>query len=245
MYRSTEHYKGQYSLGFRIEREQRPSGVSEKSKIEINVSRHDDDRLNQRYGGRYILTNASAGFLGFALKLDEHQYEPPTRWLLHVQVWQCCSNETQPPLTFQVLPNAKTGADDIRFVVLKRNDAYLDRGMRSDNGERLPFADGKDFVDLHKGEWHRFIFLLKPNPEMSRSGQTNENTGLVELWIDGQFALRHRGAWGYTPNPGRGITGRYAVKLGVYRAAQNTLQKFFIDNIRWGSTFESANPDNP
>jgi hypothetical protein len=243
LYRSNAHYKGQFSLGFRVERESRPPGVSEKSKIEVNVSRHDDYDLDRRFAGKYILRNGSERFLGFAFRMDD-QYEAPTRWLLHVQIWQCCSTEAQPPLTFQALPNVKPAVDTIRFVLMKRNDQHIQGGGRSDNGERLLFVDGKDFIDLRKSEWYRLIFLLQP-ASGSDSARIDSKIGRVALWINGRLALRHLGAWGYAPQPKRGINDTYAVKVGIYRAAQNAAQQFSVDTIRWGTTFEAGDPDNP
>jgi hypothetical protein len=239
-YPTEKSYSGKLALGFRVNREHRPAGANEKSKFEINISRHDDDRLNQIFGGQYILDDSRERFLGFAFRMDE-TYEQPVRWLLHMQIWQCCSNGTQPPLTFQALPQASADNETIHFILLKRTDANLRNPPRSDNGERLRFEDGKDFVALKKGQWYRLVFGLKPKPQ----ADSDANTGILSLWINGQPVLKHLGPWGYTPRASEDIVNAYAVKVGVYRAAQDTMQQFAIDAIRWATTFEAADPDHP
>jgi hypothetical protein len=240
VYRTQVSYRGDYALGFLMEREQRAAGQSEKSKFEINVARHDEDKLNRRFGGNYVLDEGRERFLGFAFRMDD-SYEQPVRWLLHMQVWQCCSLSTQPPLVFQVLPNASSDNETIKFIVLKRTDAHLHNPPRSDNGERLTFVDGSDVLELKKGRWYRLVFGLKPKAQADE----RSDTGSLSLSVDGRMVLRHRGLWGYTTLSGEGIANTYAVKIGAYRAAQNTAQKFEIDAIRWATTFEAADPDQP
>ena len=241
LYITRNAYKGQFAIGLGVDREHRPNSVSEKSKFEINVSRHDDLLLDRRFSGHYILRAGSARFLGFAFYMDP-SYEQPIRWLLHMQVWQCCSNDTQPPFAFQVLPNATLGSGSIRFVAIKRTDAHLGNPPTSDNGERLVFQDGKDFIDLVKGRWYRFVFALQPNPQASDDSST---TGRLSLWIDGQLALQHIGAWSYTPRPQANVQSTFAVKVGIYRAAQATSQQIAMDVIRWGTSAAAVDPDLP
>jgi hypothetical protein len=239
IYRSGVHYKGDFGLGFRVEREHRPADISQKSKIEINISRHDDNRLDQKYDGQYVLRNDTSHYLGFAFLMDRKLYESPTKWLLHFQVWQCCGN-TQPPLALQALPQPRE-SEKVRFVLMKRTDAHLNNAPTSDNGERLIFLDGKSFIDLEKGKWYRLVFMVHPTPVFRENEKANIAT--VTLWVNGRLALQHFGPWGYTLQRSHKIQNTYAVKIGLYRSAQDTMQQFYFDTIRWGNSFASVNPD--
>ena len=233
------HYKGAHGLGVRIDRERRPADVNQKSKIEINISRHDDDALDRKYHGYYILRNGMPHYLGFAFLMDRELYETPSKWLLHFQVWQCCT-DAQPPLALQVLPQ-RLASESVRFVLMKRTDQYLDRKPTSDNGERVPFLDGKSYIDLEKGQWHQFIFMMRPLPAEVKPA----SAPTIAMWVDGRMVLQHFGIWGYSLQSERNLRNGYAVKIGVYRAAQNTMQQFYFDTIRWGNSFSSVNPDQP
>ena len=90
LWRTDDGYRSPHGIGLRIDREVRSTGASEKSKIEINVARHDENDLDNATGHNFILRDGTVRYLGFAMRLDGQGYEAPKRWVLHFQVWQCC-----------------------------------------------------------------------------------------------------------------------------------------------------------
>jgi hypothetical protein len=242
IWRAPVAFGGDSAIAMKIDPEFRLKQESEKSKIEINISRHDDKSLDARYGARYILRNGSSNYLGFAFMMDDRAYDAPIRWVLHFQVWQCCSTRTLPPLALQVLPGQDQAAKSLQFVLMKRtdNDAAV-VNFTSQTGVRLPFLDRRDHVSLERGVWHRLIFHLVPSPTPAPQSATEQ--GKVELWINGRRALSYTGAWGYTSAAAAEVSSTYAVKLGIYRAAQRARQQVYFDDIRWGPTLESVDPD--
>lgn len=219
IWRSEEAFRGHFGIGLRIDKEDRQD--SPKSKIEINVSRHDD-----RSG---VLTNGEERYLGFALKLDSTDYESPFRWVLLFQVWQCCA--FQPPLALQGIPSKDPSAP-LRFSFVRRTDANTANQQTSDNGKRTTLINGQDTFTLERGRWYRFVLRLKPGPK--------QNSGF-DVWLDGIHLAQHFGTWGYTPR--KNITDKYAVKLGIYRHAQPTSQQIYLDSIRWGLSRDDVDPD--
>jgi len=234
IWHTTEAFRGARGLALRIGRETREPEESPKSKIEINVVRHDEFAVDAADRHRLILRNGTERFLGFAIKLDPEHYETPRRWILHFQAWQCCA-QVQPPLVLQAIPVATRDIDvPIQFIVMKRTDTHLGKEMTSTNGERLHFRDGSDAVSLRRGRWYRFVFRLEPGPQ---------RTAGIALWLDGKLVLDQNGSWGYTPGAEAAIQDSYSVKLGLYRNAQNTSQQIYLDSIRWGLSREDVDPD--
>jgi hypothetical protein len=235
IWRTTESYEGGHGLALRIDRELRSPSEPTKSKIEINVARHDDSDLDAASKQRFILRNGVERFLGFAFKLDRDGYETPSRWVLHFQVWQCCSL-LQPPLVLQAIPAPLSSAHDdpVQFVVLKRTDGNLGKEPTWDNGDKLRLLDGNDTFGLQRGRWYRFIFRLMPG---------THSAAAVSMWLDGKLLLEHRGPWGYSPLTEASRQDTYAVKLGIYRHAQNRAHQIYLDSIRWGLSREDVDPD--
>jgi hypothetical protein len=231
IWRADHGYQSPHSLGLRIDREDRPK--SPKSKIEINVARHDDSRQDDHRSHNFILRNGTERYLGFAIELDPKEYEAPLRWLLHFQAWQCCA--TQPPLTLQALPtHSKDRLAPVSFVLIRRDDSNLSQPPTSKNGHRISLMDGSDRFVLQRGQWYRFVMRLRP-------GQDSEAG--VDVWMNGRLLASYHGPWGYRANPFQGITDRYAIKLGIYRHANDTKQQVYIDSIRWGLTRDDVDPE--
>jgi hypothetical protein len=231
------------SLAIKIDPEQRPPDANQKSKFEINVSRQDDTRLDAIHAGHYVLKNGSSNYLGFAFKMDTEFYDAPKRWVLHFQVWQCCSLKTLPPLAFQAIPDAAGPSGTVNFAMIARNDDYVADKPHSDFGEHLTFADGSKDLRLNRGQWYRIILFLKPDPGKRVDGRMHSTAGEIDMWIDGRHVLHHVGAWGYTPDDSPDVHDTYAVKLGIYRAAQPTRQQIYFNSLRWGTDKPSVDPD--
>lgn len=225
LWRSATAYRGTHGLAIGIAREARSSTVSQKSKIEINIARHDDNES-------LVLHSGGERWLGFAIRLDE-QYEVPTRWVLHFQLWQCCA-QLQPPLSLQVVPEPPRKDGRIKFVLMLRADKHAASPPTHDNGDKLRFSDGVDYVLLKRGHWYRMIVHLKPDPV---------GRGQVDFWIDGPRVVHYEGAFGYTSKAAADVRDTFAAKLGIYRAAQETKQLIYLDSIRWGTDYNSVNPD--
>ena len=236
-WRTSDGYKSSHGMALRIGREVRSATESKKSKIEINVVPVNDSN-------RIVLTNGTQRFLAFALKLDPHSYEAPRLPLLHFQVWQCCSSAATPALALHVVPEPlDPNNGPINVFLVKRTDANLAKPASPANGDRLRFVGGADSARLNRGEWYRFVFRLRPEPQ---------SAGQITMWLNGELALDYTGAWGYTPQPLSAPQakysiaarqGNYAVKLGIYRHAQETIQQIYLDSIRWGLSRDDVDPD--
>ena len=231
VWRTDDGYHSPHAIALRIDREIRSSGESAKSKIEINVARHDDNELDNATGQQFILRDGTVRFVGFAMRLDNNVYEAPRRWVLHFQVWQCCALG-QPPLSLQASPQKDVGTG-LQFSLIKRTDKDLIHAPSHANGEALGFLNGTNNLTLLRGQWYRFVFRLAPG--------TGPLSG-ISMWVNGEAALDHRGRWGYTPL--RPSVATYAVKIGIYRAAQDAIQQISLDSIRWGLSREDVDPDN-
>jgi hypothetical protein len=87
------------------------------------------------------------------------------------------------------------------------------------------------------------VLFLQPDPGQRRDGRMQSSDGAVDLWVDGRQVLHYRGPWGYTPDPAANVQDTFAVKLGIYRAAQPTRQQVYFNDIRWGTDRASVDPD--
>ena len=117
---------------------------------------------------------------------------------------------------------------------MKRTDKDRLHPTTHATGEALKFLDHTDKIGLQTGRWYRFVFRLAPGVGPS-SG--------VSMWLNGAPALINEGPWGYSP-PSLSATPTYAVKLGIYRAAQDASQEITLDSIRWGLSRFDVDPDN-
>lgn len=238
---SDEHYTGTKSVGLQIDRENRPPGAPQKSKVEINIVRNDDSDLDNAVGGHFILKNGRGAFLGFAIKMDRTLYETPERWVLHFQVYQCCgvgrdgkALAIQPPLALIVEPNKVNAPNTpLDFVLMKRDDTFARNAPTHDNGERVALRTGEDHFSLDRDRWYNFIFYLKPDPGAPSAGHMQSSSGQIDMWLNGQHLVHHIGAWGYSQTVMGGVENNYAIKLGIYRAAQNRSQRIYLDDIWW------------
>lgn len=235
LWASQEHYSAGRGIGLKIEAEHRPKGSDEKSKIEINLAYQGDSSLDQKYNGQYILRNGQQAFLGFAVQLDPTAYENPTRSVIHFQTWQCCGSQP-PPLSLRAMPDRIADSANVNFELLKRDNSFLSKDKALQYGEALSFWNGEKRILLRKGRWYFIVFRMHPDP-LGR--------GEIDMWIDGDRVLTYRGAWGYSPSVEKLIKDSYAVKLGIYRPAQGRSQQIFLDDIRWGRSFDSVNAMRP
>jgi hypothetical protein len=231
MWRTTDSFKGN-GLVLRIDRERRAPGEAAKSKIEINVARHDDFDLDAAAGQRFLLRNGTERYVGFALKLDPKFYEAPRRWVLHFQAWQCCGRGS-PPLSLRTVPARPFNPlAPISFALIRRTDADLE--STPNTGEPLRFIDGSHRIGLQRGRWYRIVFRLRPGLDPAAG---------VSMWVDGVLVLDYRGRWGYSPDVRARVRDTYSVKLGIYRHAHDAMQQVELDSIRWGLSREEVDPD--
>jgi hypothetical protein len=237
---SGEHYSAGRGIGMKIDAERRPQGSDMKSKIELDVSHPNDAALDRKYSGRYILRNGGEVYLGFAIRLDPEMYQAPLGWVIHFQVWHCCGNDP-PPLSLRAIPAQSAGGNSIRFTLLKRDDSFLSEERARDPGNPIPFLSGEQYIVLRKGQWYFVVLRLRPSPGSRQAdGTMKSKDGLIDMWLDGEPVLHYRGAWGYSPARESRMRDTYAVKLGIYRRAQDRTQTIYLDDIRWGLSYEAV-----
>lgn len=214
------------------------AGQSEKSKIEINVIRQDDIRSADGFK-HSMMQNYERSVLTFKIKFDP-SYEVPTRWVAHFQVFQCCGFEPknpivrmQPPLIWVVEPNC---GDDVHICtnVMIRNREFITASARYDNGIKLQPIDGSQNFGFTKGQWYQISFDMRPNPDVDGS-ERGQKAGYIGLTVDGKLAGEYRGAWGYGADLLQSNQG-YALKVGIYRAAQPRKQEIQVRDIFWKET---------
>jgi hypothetical protein len=192
----------------------RDDGV--KDKIELNVVKHNEPEKLALEGNR-------ARYVAFDFMLDP-RYEAPRSWVIHFQAWQCCGKP--PPFAIRVAPKRDVNSEiEFRFLV------------RDDVTERTnPRSEGREIyrMTVARGRWNNMALWLEPS--MNDDGRD----GRVTLWYNGVQLLDYRGDWGYRPVPtrvqGHKLTADFAVKIGIYRPRQTTVQTIYIDNVRFGPT---------
>lgn len=241
---SEEHFGEEgHSLGMSIERESSVERAGKKSKIEINLVRHDEYSTDEFYDNKFILKDGFGLYLGFAFKLGA-DYESPNRWVLHFQVWESSGvarPNVQPPLALVVDPTRSGDKRYVWMMLIKRNDIFSENPPKYDNGQKLLFLDGSEFVKMERDKWYSIVFFLKPNSDILSAPHDKLGSGAVSMWINGLEVLNHSGPWGYSSKV-LSSPRNYSIKLGIYRAAQNTSQVVYFDSIRWGTSFEAVNP---
>ncbi|MFG1395462.1 heparin lyase I family protein [Roseixanthobacter pseudopolyaromaticivorans] len=241
---SQEHFgNGNHALGMSIDRESSLTRIGKKSKVELNFVRHDEYATDEFYNHRFILKDGVGLYLGFAFRLGT-DYEAPNRWVLHFQVWESSSiarPNVQPPLALVVDPNRSLDKDYIWMMLIKRNDFFANNAPTYDNGQKLLFSDGSEYVKVKRNRWYSIVFFLRPSPDDLSLTEGGLNSRSIMMWINGLEVLNHKGSWGYSSNV-LSDPRNYSIKLGIYRAAQNTSQTVYFDSIRWGTSFDAVDP---
>jgi Polysaccharide lyase len=235
---------GTHSIAFEIAPEHRDASQPQKSKIEMNVIRTDDQAKDKQFHNSFILKDDKEDYLEYSFKIDS-AYTTPTQWVLHMQVFQCCAPEnpdpalrTQPPLVFQVDPGS-ADENGVNLSLIARNDTYVVKRPDHSTGFHLKYLDGQDHMYLKKGVWYRLAFAFRPHAGAEALATVNTPSGHIAMWVDGKQVLEYRGSWGYTQKYVPSRQG-YAIKLGIYRAAQPTRQKVYFEGIRWGDTLDAV-----
>jgi hypothetical protein len=191
-----------------------------KDKIELNVVKHNQPE-------RLTIGDNGARYLSFDFMLDP-EYEAPRAWVIHVQAWQCCGKP--PPFAIRVAPKAHVRSEvEFRFLV------------RDDVTERTnPRSEGREIhrMTVPRGRWNNMAIFMQP------SVGDDGRDGRLIVWYNRAQTLDYRGSWGYRSEQltrqGRAMSPHMAVKIGIYRKRQATMQTIFVDNVRFGSTYESV-----
>lgn len=193
-------------------------------KILQNTPTNDRDRMefcivdNQ---DSYTLHFGETRYVGFAMYIHP-QHQTPNGWCYFMQVWQAhdTSNPKHPPLALKWKTN-----DGTKWRLVKEDD--------SDNGtEEVIYTSS---TDLTKGVWHEFILKLVPSYNGDGTG------GGVTLWLNGDEVINESFDWGYDPTVS-GMEDRFDIRVGIYRYRQNTKQILVFDQLKYGTTYSSADP---
>jgi hypothetical protein len=204
---------------------------NQSSKIELNLVRGDSERADN-----FLLQNGQSRLLSFSFWKNE-EYQNPSRWALHFQVWQRAP--LQPPLAMVAIPNSKPDEGSTKYMIIVRNDEDVDKPKVWDNGTVLRFLNGHEYFSLQKNRWYRFTFILSPRPK----NILGDGSGVVAMWIDGKKILDYQGNWGYSRNASDSLG--YFIKLGIYRASQSRMQSVMFDNLVWGPWSGQLGTDEP
>jgi hypothetical protein len=191
-----------------------------KDKIELNIVKHTDD-------GKLTL-GSSPRFVSFNFMLDP-SYEAPRQWLIHFQAWQCCAL-LPPPFAIRVAPKKDVrGEVEFRFVV--RDDKLHQSDERSEGVE-------VHRMTVPRGKWQTMVLELAP------SAKALGKQGRIVAWYNGNEVLNYKGDWGYEPQTKSSAAGTVqpdmALKIGIYRPRQTTVQTIYFDNVRYGPTYKSV-----
>ena len=198
------------------------AAVNKPSKVEMNVARGDATEEPD-----LLLQDGRPHIISFDFK-ETNQYQNASQWVLHFQVWQRAP--FQPPLAMVAIPGQQPNAPGTNYVLITRTDQNLPKPRVWNNGNILPLENGHRFFTLMKGRWYKLELMLLPHP----AGLHDGRTGRIVMWIDGTQVADYHGDWGYRHLPSD--TPGYFVKLGIYRAGQESTQTVLFDNIVWRSS---------
>jgi hypothetical protein len=220
---SSTKYAGSRCLGMKIE----PS-TGEKDRMELRAIHGTDTNAVQFNQTRYF---------GYAIYIHStSQY--PTDWLHFTQVWQKHYESTAPGDQAPV-PGVTVNKVPFTMSFLENKNQWKWRAVARTEAESVNVGEGV----IGTG-WNRFIYAFKPNHLGSASN------GSIKIWVnsvtEASPTINWAGRWGVSPTAkGDGFSGSATgmdLRVGMYRAAQNTTQVFFLDQIKVGTTFADAKP---
>ncbi|MBO3459242.1 polysaccharide lyase [Aetokthonos hydrillicola Thurmond2011] len=227
---SSEFYKGSSSIGMEIDPTE-------------NLTPNGTDKVNHRISSAGSGSNDSFAldfnqpkYTGFAVKLGE--FDVPSKSLLLGQWWQ--GSPYSPPLQLEIIPDSNP-SNPIRYQFLFRNNR-TGGNPKSLIPNVIPFNPGVDNT-LNRQQWHTFIVYTK----MRHTGLPDD--GEVRVWHNGVEVIRWLGKIGYDPSialNGKNLPNKtFDVFYGLYREQQSKKHQAFFDEIRFATTWEEANPEQP
>lgn len=156
-------------------------------------------------------------YYGWDFKLDAGD-SYPANWVILHQFRQ--EGDSGSPIgALELVPGV--GSWKLQFLV-RNTDYYFIDSTNGPSGNSLTIWT--DTVTA--GSWHRFVIGF--HPDASASG-----TGQAQLWLDGVQVKDWTGKLGFPASfLGKTIYGTYSAHVGIYRAAQNQVLHYSIDNYR-------------
>jgi len=200
------------SLGFKITADE---DINVKDKIMLSPVLHSSAHRIDLGGGD------TQRYFSFDFMLDP-AYEVPRGWLVHMQVWQCCTGH--PPFTVHVTPGRdKRGPVEFAFDVTDDAQEAAHYGIPA-----IIYRMG-----VQRGVWNRMAFRL--NPQADGSGAPGD----ITMWLNGAQKFDYHGFWAFQPGHADPVThvpftSRVGIDLGIYRRRQPSTQIIYFDNIRYG-----------
>lgn len=164
---------------------------------------------------------------GMSLMIDPESVAPrPGRWLHIHQLWQ-------PSTVGQAARDAKWGIPQAMSVApSKDGKTWNIHSVVKSDGRREQY----DLGELTPGQWHTFVF----NVMLSHS--KDDIDGHFRVWIDGESrcdATVDVGNYPRTPAdndpPGFFAYDGMDVRFGLYRKRQTEMQRFYLDDVWFGS----------
>jgi hypothetical protein len=203
------------SLAFRITAAE---DINVKDKIMLSPVLHSAAHRIE-LGGRDSVHDFSFDFM-----LDP-AYEVPRFWLVHMQVWQCCTGH--PPFTLHVTPGQDPhGPVELAF------------GVTDDAQEAAHYGTFSTIyrMTVQRGVWNRMAFRLNPQPDGSPV------PGSVTMWFNGVEKFDYHGFWGFQPGHADPVThqpftSHLGIDVGIYRRRQTGTQIIYFDNIVYGRSW--------
>lgn len=153
-------------------------------------------------------------FIGFAIKVPSN-FPIPSNWTTVAQVYDAggCS----PPMGFKLIN--KSG--QLGYQVRVRND---DKNRCNGLGSYYAVQSRT----MPRGSWQRFVFEVRLAPE---------GGGIVKVWHNGQVVGQYSGKVGLSSGRTYG-----EAKFGLYRGPQSNSMRVSFDNVKFGTTYASADP---
>lgn len=168
----------------------------------------------------YTLKFGEKKYFGFAMKLDKWAFDMPLNWCLFTQVFQ---NQDpwiySPPFALDF----KIGQDNpIQYQVETIGTAGLGSTVRYTG-------------DINRDQWYKFVLALKPG---------YNGDGTIELWVDDVKVYDAQQDWGYAPGTYEGteVNDSFNFRVGLYRREQPRAFTVYYDQVKYGDSYEEADP---